>query len=412
MRSAILLIFFLLGSAFLQAQEHLRIFEDTVNASSMLRISSMNYYSSNRFNNAFTDKFLFGGNIDQALKDNNLKRLKNSNSVGAEAEQRIDSYTPTINPFGKENYGLMLSFSDNHFLSAGVPKGLFETAMYGNSAYAGDTINLSFAHAQYQHYQKFSAGFYDKRTLSSIQISYVAGSKGFDFYSSNSFLWTHAALDSVELQLRGQGFSTPKFNPYLAFQGSGFSVDLSYNFIFSSKKGNRQVVNFRVGNIGGLFWNRNTQNYSVDSTTFYTGFNVNDFIGKDSLNDNFNFVDTLGIVKRTGRYGEALPLELSIDKLADLQGNKVQAIFGFKAILTQDYRPYFYAGAYYQPTSYFSGSTYLSYGGFGGLRWGLYLNYRAADAFFISLGTADMIGNISKNYGFGRSANLSMSFKL
>src|SRR5687767_15207591 len=152
------------------AQEHLRIFEDTINESSMLRISSMNYYSSNRFDNAYMDKFLFGGNIDQQLKDNNHKRLKAVNSIGAEAEQRIDSYTPTINPFKKEKYGLMLSFSDNHFLSAGIPKGAYELAMYGNAAYVGDTVNMSFAHAQYQHYQKLSAGFYDKKTMSSIQL--------------------------------------------------------------------------------------------------------------------------------------------------------------------------------------------------------------------------------------------------
>lgn len=394
------------------AQEHLRIFEDTVNEYSLLRISSMNYYSSNRFDNAFVDKFLFGGNIDQELKDQNFDRLKGVNSIGGEAEQRIDSYTPTIHPFKRERYGLMLSFSDNHFLSAGIPKDAYELAMYGNAKHVGDTMNLSYAHLQYQHYQKLSAGFYDKKTMSSIQLSFVTGSKAFDFYSSSAFLSTNPGADSLELSLHGQGFSTQKFNPYLAFQGTGFSVDLSYNFMFSSKQGKRQIVNFRVGNIGGIFWNKHSQHFMVDSITQYTGFNVNDFIGKDSSDRTWNFQDTLGILKRNARYGEALPLELSIDKLADLQGGKLQAIFGFKAILTQDYRPYFYAGAYYQPTKSFSGSTYLSYGGFAGFRWGLYLNYRVAAKFFISVGTADMIGNISKNYGFGRSANISAAFKL
>jgi hypothetical protein len=31
---------------------------------------------------------------------------------------------------------------------------------------------------------------------------------------------------------------------------------------------------------------------------------------------------------------------------------------------------------------------------------------------YIGLGTFDMIGNISKKYGFGRSVNLSAHFKL
>jgi len=91
---------------------------------------------------------------------------------------------------------------------------------------------------------------------------------------------------------------------------------------------------------------------------------------------------------------------------------KLQAILGFKAILTSDYFPYLFGGVYYAPTDNFSGSTRLSYGGFGGLQWGIDLNYWLKDKVYIGLGTFDMIGNISKKYGFGRSVNLSAHFKL
>jgi hypothetical protein len=405
--------FLLLFSGFVsKSQEHLQIFQDTVNEDNLLKISSLNHYSSNRFNNAYLDKFLFGGNIDQQLKDNNFNRLKTVNVIGGEFEQRIDSYTPTIHPLKKEKYGLVLSFSDNHLLSATVPKDLYTLAMYGNADYVGDTLNLSYGHAQYQHYQKMSVGFYEKKTMSSIQLSYVAGSRAFDFYTTQSFLWTHAANDSIEFQAQGQGFSTDSLAPYFAFQGSGFSLDISYNFIFNSKKGDRQIVNFKLSNAGAIFWNKNSNKYSVDTNIKYGGFDIADFINQDSLTGKWNFEDTLGIVQAKTNYSEALPVELSIEKMADAQGKKLQAIFGFKAILTQDYRPYFYGGIHYRPVQYFSASTYFSYGGFAGLRWGLYCNFNAGKKIRISLGTADMIGNISKNYGFGRSANLMAVFKL
>lgn len=407
-----LLFSFFWGTGLIWGQDPMRVFGDSVNESSILQITSFNHYGSNRFNNAYMDKFIFGGHIDQQLKDNNFNRLKGLNIIGGEAEQRIDSYTPSIHPFKKEKYGMMLSFSDQHLLSASVSKDFFGLAMYGNTNYVGDTADLSYSHAKYQHYQKFSVGFYDKKTFSSVQITYIAGSKAFDLYAAESFLWTHAALDSVELQLKGEGFSTDSFSPYLAFQGSGFSVDINYNFIFDNKKGDQQIIALKINNLGGIFWNKNTSNYFVDSTTFYTGFNVQDFIGKDSLNGRWNFEDTLGLVTAKHRFGEALPLEITLDKLADRNGKKVQSIFGFKAIITPEYRPYLYGGVYYQPVSKFSGSTYLSYGGFGGLRWGLYLNYWPTEKIYIALGTADMIGNISKNFGFGRSAVLSASFKL
>lgn len=394
------------------AQNLLPVFEDTLNESSVIDVSSMNYYSSNRFNNAMLDKFLFGGFIDEDLKNSNLERLKGINCIGAEAEQRIDSYTPTIHPFKKEKYGLMLSFSDNHFLSSTLPTDAYKLAMYGNASSVGDTLDLKFAHARYQHYQKLSFGFYDKKTLSSIQLSFVTGSKAFEFYTANSFFYTHPALDSIELNLQGQGFSTERFNPYLAFQGSGFSLDISYNFIFSSRQGKDQIVNFRIGNLGAIFWNQKSADYFVDSLTTYTGFDIHDFLGKDSTTRTWNFEDTLGIVKTTKRYTDVLPVELSIDKMADLRGPKLQAIFGFKAILTQDYRPYFYGGLFYRPIDSFWTSTYLSYGGFARLRWGVYATYRPVEKCTISIGTADLIGIISKNFGFGRSANLRVTFKL
>ena len=60
-----LFILFLVWSGNVLAQDPLRIFGDTVNESSMLQITSFNHYGSGRFNNAFMDKFLFGGHIDQ-----------------------------------------------------------------------------------------------------------------------------------------------------------------------------------------------------------------------------------------------------------------------------------------------------------------------------------------------------------
>lgn len=401
----------LLFSSLSFSQDIVPVFEDTVNESSVLRITSLNHYSSNRFNNAFTDKFIFGGYIDEDLKNNQHDRLKGVNVFGGEAEQRIDSYTPSIQMFGKEKYGLMLSFSDNHLFSGNVSRDFFRLAMYGNANYVGDTLDLSYSHFLYQHYQKFSVGFYDKKSMSSIQISYVSGSKGLDFFVGNSFLWSHEENDSVEIQLNGTAYQTENLNPYWAFQGNGIALDINYNFIFDSKKGDQQIINFRIANVGGIFWNKNSRNYSIDSTLHFTGFNVNDILSRDSLNGVYNFEDTLGIIEKTERQIDALPVEISIHKTANRNGKKLQPIFGFKAILTPEFRPYFYGGIFYQPTKYFDLTTHLSYGGFSNLRLGLMMSYRN-EKINIGIGTVDVIGNISKNFGYGRSALLSAQFKL
>ncbi len=395
------------------SQELTPVYEDSLTDGSLTRVSSFNYYSSNAFNNDLLDKFLFGGAITTDIKDQVTKGLKRVNSFGAEAEQSIEHYNANINPIGNPKFGFTASFSDNHFVSSNISSDLYHTIFYGNADSVGDTLDYSFSHLQYIHYQKIGFGVYDKRTLSSLRINYVSGSKQTQGRLSNSFMYT--AEDSIALMLQGAGFRTDLTSPYFAMQGHGFSIDLNYNFLFETKNGNEQIINLKISNLGLIAWNNETNIYSIDSLTGYTGFDIKDFINQpeDAPSKKYNFIDTLGLEQEKGSVISTLPIEFAIQKMPKRNSDKkLQPILGFKAILTSDYFPYLFGGVYYAPTDNFSGSTRLSYGGFGGLQWGLDLNYWVKDKVYIGLGTFDMIGNISKKYGFGRSVNLSAHFKL
>lgn len=395
-------------------QDPVFIFEDTINDFNRIKFSSYNTYSSNRLSNEYMDKFIFGGNIDNALKDRMSGKLKGMNVVGMEAEQKIEAFAPSINLFGKEDFGMRISFSDNHYGSAQFTPDLFNTAMYGNASYVGDTANLTFSHLQYQHYQKMGIGFYHQHNMSSIQISYVAGSKGMDARLSESWMYTRQDVDSIDFSVLGSGYSTERFYPYWAFQGGGFAVDIDYNFIFEGKLKNRQVVNLKINNLGVIFWNKNSNNYIMNLNDSYSGFDVVDLINRDTSEDfSVSWLDTLGVDKSTGRKIETLPVEIVVQKVADRGiDQKLQAIFGFKGILVPDYFPYLYAGAYYQPTKSLSLSTRVSYGGFAGFRWGLNINYWLKEKLYFSAGSFDLIGLASKKHGYGRGFNFSFYYNL
>jgi hypothetical protein len=309
----------------------------------------------------------------------------------------------------------MFSFSDNHFASINIPSDMYNIAMYGNASYVGDTMDFRFGNMQYQHYQKIGLGFFDEKTMSSITISYLAGSKAAHFRLGDTWMVTDAAVDSVTLQLQGSGFHTERFFPYWAFLGSGFSVDFDYNFVLQNRGGNRQVINLRVRNLGAIFWNRSTKLYAVDSTNAYTGFDVQDFLNQDtsSTQEALNIMDTLGVRQGTGFRSDPLPVELSLQKCGD-QGSaqKLQLICGFKAILSSDYFPYLYAGAYYKPKDMMSFSSRLSYGGFAGFKWGIDANFWIRKKGYIGFGTFDVIGLLSKKAGYGRGFSFNASFKL
>lgn len=393
-------------------QEILPVINDTTFDKNRLQISSQNYYGSNRLNNNFTDKFIFGGTITQAIKDKNFNRMDQNNRLGGEAKQQIEHFNPNIHPIKNEKYGLVISIADHHLVSANIPTDLYELAMFGNAGSINDTLNFSFAHFQYLHYQKFGIGIFDRTTQSSVKINYVSGSKAIEARMNDT--WLYNGSDSLILHAQGAGYRTDRFYPYLGFQGSGVSIDLNYNFFFESKKGRRQFLNLKVNNLGFIGWNQNNHQYTIDSTSVYTGFNVNEILNRpEGETKNYNFTDTLGIYEGIGRNFAALPIEFVLQKSPIRNSDqKFQYTLGFKTILTSDYIPYVFGGLYYEPFDFFSASTRLAYGGFGGLQWGLNLNLWTKGNSYFSLGTFNMIGNLSKKIGFGRSINFSAHFNL
>lgn len=391
-------------------QELNPVFEDTIFTGNRLQISSFNYYSSNFATNEFTDKFLFGGTITTEIKDRVTNRLGQTNRIGGEAEQRIDNYNGDLLPFKGDKYGLVISLSDNHLISSNIASDLFHTAFYGNADALNDTMDFRFSHVLYQHYLKFGVGFFNKSTLSSIQFNYISGSKGLEGRLNDS--WLLSNTDSIQLMFQGAGFNSPATAQYWGFQGAGFAVDLNYNFQFDSKNGYNQVLNLKVSNLGFMVWNPQTTHYEVDSLSKYTGFDIQDFINSDT-DPVYNFEDTLGISTRQGKHISAMPIEFAIQKLPLRHSmQKLQYLAGIKTILTADYFPYLYAGLYYAPLNSFSASTRLSYGGFGGLQWGINLNYWIKDKAYLAVGTFDAIGLASKKFGSGRSVNFTAHFNL
>ncbi len=411
MKKIVFILSFLVSTISFQ-QDITPIFEDTVFDNSTLKISSFNYYSSNRFSNDLLDKFLFGGEITTPIKGASSQRLKDVNTIGAQFEQEIEYMNGNIHPIRNPKYGLKIGISDNHFLNTNIEADLFNLALYGNAPFVDEVLDFSGTHFQYLHYQKVGIGVFEKRTQSSFQFNFIAGSRGIDGSLTESSLITQN--DSISLMLQGTGFRTNEFSPYIGLQGYGFSVDINYNFLFANKKGDLQVINLQIENLGIIGWNRTSFTYAVDSLTHYDGFNATDFLNRpEGSTDDFNFIDTLGLIETQTTAVGTLPIQFSIQKVAlKNSSQKFQFIGGIKTVLALDYFPYFYGGAYYKASDNFNASSRISYGGFAGLQWGINLNYWLQEKVSFSLGSANIIGYLSKKNGFGRSLNFSANFNL
>jgi len=407
----ILTSFFYLTFSF--SQNFTPIFGDTINSGHQITVSSLNFYASKSFNNNFTNKFIYGGHIDTDLKDFNQSNLRNSNTTGGKAEQKIEYINYNITPFKKlKNYGVIASIEDHNLFSSNLSTDLYNTMFYGNQKYLGDTMDFSYSHFQYLHYQKLSIGLIHKKLKSNLKLSFVIGNKSTDYRLGDTWINSSPQSDSILIQLNGEGHHTTNSGAnYFATSGYGFAFDFEHNIIYKNKKGNSNVINFTLNNIGVIFWNSNTHSNYVDSKNNYSGFDIMDLINRDTSKTLISS-DTLNIHNKIESTAELLPFELSMQKLANRNSTqKFQMIFGFKAIILSDYTPYIFAGAYYSPNQKLGISSRLSYGGFGGFKGGLNLNYWIQNKFEITLGTYDVFGLISNKHGYGKSVHLSTSLK-
>lgn len=391
-------------------QDLMPIYGDSINTGHEINISSFNYYSTNSFNNDLTNKFIYGGNIDSTIKNFNQGKLGRINSMGGEFEQKLEYINFNISPIKSlPNLGLVIGVEDINYVSSNMASDLYNITFFGNQNYLGDTMDFSFSHLQYLHYQKLSIGLISKTSRSSLKVSFVSGNKSIEYRLGNTWMYSSELSDSIKFNLNAEGFRTDSTSSYFSSKGQGFAFDLNHNFIYSNRKGKKQVLNFKLGNLGVIFWNNNTTYNYVDSANTYSGFNVFDLI--DGSTSKLSS-DTLGIYSKQRSKAELLPFELSIQKLANRNSDqKFQLIFGFKSIISSDYKPYLYVGGYYAPTENFSLSSSVAYGGFGGFKMRLNANYFLNNTLQISLGSYDLIGFISQKYGFGKSFHFSIRIK-
>ena len=405
------IIFCSLSVATLSAQPIDFVYRDSISDNHSLQITSLNSFASNSLKNEFINKFVYGGAISSELLDRNPQ--KQFNVIGGEAEQTISYFEGT---FFKSlpNLGLTVGVSDQNFVSTSYKPDLFDLVFKGNTGSLGDTLDFSYAHAQYLHYQNYGIGLYDKRTQSYFRLGFLVGNRSINFHTGQTYFSTSA--DGADLYLKtdmfGHGTVSDSGSSYFSASGYGFALELNHNFVINSKAGNRHIVNFNLSNLGSIFWNNQTEIIKIDTTYQYSGFDYTQLQSGSDIDSDF-IIDTLGVFIANGSRRESLPIQIIINKIPVYSlTQKLQSTFGLKAILIPDYRPMIYGGVYYQPNSFFSISTRALFGGFGGLRLGLNANLWVKDNFHLSIGTLDVIGLSSNRIGKGKSINFGMQINL
>jgi len=375
----------------------------------VLNIYANGNYGSSIFNNEFIDIFRLGGFIDNDMKDKGLSNSRRINYFGGEGSYGISFSDPIHKVLG--DWGYYVDISSNRSAGVQFTDDLYELVFYGNKSSAGDTSYIGQTGFHSRSFNKFAFGL-DNNKLK-IGLSFLSFGNYSQGLIQNGYVFTDSLGSNLSLDINGSQFQS---NKVLSHVGSGFSLDFEYRLSqerISKDSSHTKETTIIVGikNIGIYVSRKNSILTEVDTTYNYSGFevtNISDF--GNSLISQQQLTDSVRILSDTTRIVGMLPFEVYFYKPPTYL-KKWELIYGFRYKIQSSYRAFLYLGGNLHLQNKMNISSYLAYGGYSKLQFGLALNKRFKDNLLIELNSNNLLGLFSKSQ-YGMAAGISLKYNL
>lgn len=371
---------------------------------------------SNGIYNGLLNTFMFGGFINQSMKDASRNHMKSLNVLGVNMNYDVSVF------FGRhQKYSYLLGFKDQRIFNSSFTKDLYDLLLYGNKPYLNQTKNFSTSSINSLRFQELKIGFIwhqiDTTAKVGVSVSILKGQQLFDVKAKEgSSLYTNA--NGTELVFNSNfnmalSDTGNRKNPF-AYSGVGASADLFFETPYKSNIGIGSVLIVNANHIGFLHWFDNSVQYSSDSTFTFSGYRITNILDlKDSTLAHINR-DTI-IQQTTNARRESfnvnIPTNLVIINKIRFTKQFVLGT-GFRYLFNSNFKPYFFTDAEYELTPKWTGVLHLAYGGYSKLNIGLAFLYHSPH-WFLKLGSNSLQGYVSpKNtYGQGLFVSIAKKFK-
>lgn len=384
-------------------QELLPLMYDSTLSENQINIDGNAFELSTSLYNEFSRKLIFGGEIERELSERTLENQKAFNRLGGGVRFGIE-YRASQPVFqSKPDWSWMLSVSEEVHFSAEYTDDFFGLVFIGNEHYLGESTNFSNAYGRFDQFLSIGGGIHDRKTKSFITLNAILPQNFFQLDVDKGEMDFSESGDQIDLKFKGEVMMA---NSYSYFKGLGAAVNFDFNIPFGNLNTFNGVIRFSGRNIGAYQVHK-SRYLKMDIDKSYSGFALNDLIGDNKLP---SIMDTLGIEDNVKSKFKLLPGFLQIGKAVMQRSDfKVQSFFGVRMYTNRIYKPMVYAGIHYQPIPVFSIGAQGSFGGYGGFRLGLYVNY-SSENLVIGLGTEDVLGAILKKQ-YGHSGLIRLAWK-
>lgn len=364
----------------------------------ILSVNTEMGYGSSSINNEFVDKLIYGGHIDEELKNKVLSKTKGTNRVGAEINYEVKFYnmkdTFLLN---LPKYRYYIGFGSFTNMSATFSQDFYKTTFYGNKEFVGKTANLNNTSLFESSFRKISFGLINPSNYTSFSISLISGEKHNLYNFNTAELYTSPSAQDITLNYSGEiERSDSLSNGFLSFSGSGMAFDFSTRI--------KKTLNLSIANLGFVIWGRNPSVTTINSQYNFNGLQVDNVFDNNSFDINTT-IDSLLPSAESKTLVKLLPAIFKIEKVIN-PDKKFQLTYGVRHKILSNYLPLVQLGVFYSINNDFKCSAAVTYGGYNNLEGNLNLFYRS-NKLYLGLGTNNLIGNFSKD-GLGKSLNFSL----
>ncbi len=371
--------------------------------------------NSNAISNAFINKFYTGGYINTKMKDDVNKKLHLYNRVGGYLNYNMVGF------FGKEasRYRFAVGVKQQQLFNSGFSRDFFKLGFFGNKIYQGGTANLSNSSINLYSFQEFKFGLIltevdTNHASMGISISYLKGQNLLQLNTNTTSVYTAGDASQISLSTNATlAMSDTSKTGLSAVNGNGASAEFFAETPYRSKLGKSKFF-LCVNNLGFIRWNKNSLNYTADSTFNYSGIKVNNlFELKDSTIQAIKADSIFNNSTEFSRHYVSTNLPTSFFITHKIEFTPWFAFTnGFRHVFNANYKPYIFIENEFRFNSKVLLSLHVGYGGYGKLNAGIYGIFKIADKMQLRLGSNSIQGFISPKNTLGQGAYFSLSYKI
>lgn len=380
----------------LHAQTTFNPIYDSVNRVNILSATGNLDINSTSIRRGFYDRLIFGGEINDNLKNKTWDSHGATNRFGVFATAELN-YMHGANPVFK-NKNWAWNVVAGYYVAANMnyTKDDFRLLFYGNDSYANDTATLTGTKVRMTQFQKIGFGLNNLEKGFGFNVNFVNVQNDFNVYVQRG-QWIDLGSSSViKLNLGADAYYTKSKGS----NGVGFAFDAYYNFKVPWGK-SQATFRVELQNIGAAYV-FNQYHYNLDSSYMYSGFTLSQLTNTNLPKTTEHWMDSLGVQKDSLGRWIALPGYFQAMKMVDYRSpKKVQSFFGIRFYPSLGTVPTGFAGVYYRFVPKWSISANGAFGGSTRIRAGLCIAYQSEN-WRIQLGTDDVYGAVS-NSGFSTS---------